>query len=386
MKKLIFIFSIVSNFTFSQSTVIEPNSINSTQKGIANVTLKGENDPTLTGIRIGGTLESPTNTLEGSIILKAEGKGWANGAVTSAHGHLNFKTSQAWNAGNRGTLFDIYTTPNGESDPYRRLIINHNGRIGVGQYFLSEPQHTFEVQQPTNTDRGIAVYRYGGDAPTLFGVGALGVQLVPLPTDKNNVLLRIGAKGYDSTNYTNAKARIDMVANQDWSASSQGTEMRFFTTAQNQTEPVQNLTIRGNGNVGIGEVEPKAKLVIDGDIQLKKIKTFSVPEAAYNSLNRDGASVINFTNCFPCDPGWGGGYNVYLNGIEPAEPGTIVIIINSGHFNSNLIIDGGSEFAHSGSAIVTPQSQGSGNITLTVNQSMTLIYMDSYWLVIGISK
>jgi hypothetical protein len=232
----------------------------------------------------------------------------------------------------------------------------------------------------------MAVYRYGGDAPTIFGVGALGAQLLPLPTDKNNILLRIGAKGYDSTEYTTAKARVDMVANQDWSAGSHGAEMRFYTTEQNQSEPLQNLTLRGNGNVGIGDSEPKAKLVINGDIQLKKIKTFSVPDASYNSLNRGGASVITFTNCFPCDPGWGGGYNVYLNGIEPAEQGTIVHIINKGHFNSNLIIDGSSEFAHSGSAILTPQSQGSGNITLSVNQAMTLIYIDGAWSVISVSK
>jgi len=388
MKNILFttLLFLLFNDTFAQSISITPSRVESKHTGTDHILLKGVTTPTIVGLRYGGTLDAPTNTTIDDYLLNIEARGWTNGAGTGFQGAIRFLTTQNWTNANRGNKIDFYTTSNNFNTALRRFTISHNGKVGVGNYILREPDYQFEVNQPDNDDKGIGVYRYGGDVPSFFGISARGVNLLPNSTLNNHVLARFGGKGHDGTNYTLAKARIDMVAIEDWNSTETGAEMKFYTTEINTTNPTVKLQINGNGNIGIGDEAPKAKLVVNGDIQLKKIKIMgNCIDEVFNSINRNGASVIEFASPggIGCDPGAGGAYDITVKGIEPAEKGTIVTLINNAHTNSIIIIDGNADIPCEYCKIYTPQNSGSGQINLSIYQSVTLMYLGYGWVFIS---
>lgn len=77
------------------------------------------------------------------------------------------------------------------------------------------------------------------------------------------------------------------------------------------------FTIKNDGKVGIGTQFPTAKLHVEGDFALSKITTNSI-NGGYNDLDRNGSSILRFTN---------GGI---LNGIAGGSDGMILYIFNTG--------------------------------------------------------
>ncbi|MGL4630451.1 MAG: hypothetical protein ACRCVT_04520 [Leadbetterella sp.] len=387
MKKFIFTLFINAQVLslWSQSIVLSPNSIETKHTTYENINLKGTATPSIVGYKHTGTLTSPGNTADGNILLSLEGRGYGGGTFTGMNGGLRFSATQNWNANNQGTRADIFTTENNSTLTLSRFMINQNGKVGIGNYLISNPTHQLEVLQNANDDKGIGVFRYEGEAPSFFGVGALGSILLPFATQEGNILARFGGKGHNGIEYSTAKARIDMVAIENWTATESGTEMRFFTTPVDQAEITQSLTLRGNGNLGIGETVPTSKLVINGDYQLNKVKTFDASETTINALNRGGASVVyvdcsDYYNDPGCarDPGVGNThYNVTIAGIEAAETGTILHIVVSGYEDGHptVTIDGNASTACSGCKIYTNSGGGDGNFNLGAFQSATFIYL-----------
>lgn len=381
---LLFTFLIITCFKgISQSLVLTPNSLEAKNNVYESISLKGVATPSLIGYRHGGTLVNPSNTSAGNILMSLEGRGFANNSFTSFNSGLRFRATQDWTANNQGTSAEIFTSQNGSTLATSRLFINHNGKVGVGNYLITTPSHQLEVQQSDGDDRGVGVFRFGGDAPSIFGVGARGSNIIPFAAQTGDILARFGGKGHTGVDYSTAKSRIDMVAIEDWNASENGTEMRFFTTPINQSEVSQSLTIRGNGNVGIGEAAPQSKLVINGDYQLNKVKTNAAFETTINSLDREGASVIYVNICdyyppeYVCihDVGAGSAYNGTIAGINPAQTGVVIHLIVGSTVNTTITIDGNASTACSGCKIFTNSGGGDGNFTLTNFQSATFIYL-----------
>lgn len=397
---LIFMLFIITSFKgVSQSLVLTPNSLEAKNNVYESISLKGVATPNLIGYRHGGTLVNPSNTSDGNILMSLEGRGFANNSFTSFNSGLRFKATQDWTTNNQGTSAEIFTSQNGSTLATSRFFINHNGKIGIGNYLITTPSHQLEVQQPDVEDKGVGVFRYGGNAPSLFGIGARGSNIIPFATQTGDILARFGGKGYTGVDYSTAKSRIDMVAIEDWNASENGSEMRFFTTPINQSEVSQSFTIRGNGNVGIGEVTPQSKLVINGDYQLNKVKQVSAFETTINSLDREGASIIyvNICDYYPneelCihDVGVGSAYNGTIAGINPAQTGVIIHLIVGSQVNTTITIDGNAPTACSGCKIFTNSGGGDGNFNLTSFQSATFIYLtpnygDSGWYLLNKSN
>jgi hypothetical protein len=331
------------------------------------------NTPIITGLRTGGTITSPNNTDTGSGLISLEAGGWGSGSPITSPSKIQFVTTQNWTINNRGNKFELYTTKNNDATPTNRLLVNHDGKVGVGNYYPSlEPDHQLEVQQASDSDKGMGVYRFGGDAPTYFGIGARGIGLLPAATLALDKLARFGGKGWDGNQYTDARARIDMEANQNWTSTSTATDMNFYTTKVDETEPAVKMTIKGNGNVGIGTTEPLATLGLDGRLRL-------VPELAsdysnINVLNRNGKSVIDLDQI-------NYDLNNPITGISGGVDGLIVYII----------IQGGSctiknnEASAGSNKILT----GSNDIFIGVkNGALVLIYdgNDNAWRLLGINK
>jgi hypothetical protein len=364
MKKLL-ILLVFSSKLLAQSVSISPTSSEM-------ILLKSAGSPTIVGLRHSGTSASPTNTTTDDNLLNIEARGWINGSSTSFQSAMRFVTTQNWTNANRGNKIDIYTTKNNENTPYRRFTINHNGKVGVGNYILHEPDHQFEVNQPDDSDKGIGVYRYGGDAPSIFGISARGVNLLPNSTLNTHILARFGGKGHDGTDYTTAKARIDMVAVEDWTATETGAEMKFYTTAIDQNSVTEKMIIKGNGNVGIGTSDPKASLAVNGDMRLFPRHVTSSGNVL--TLNRDGKSVIilDCTN------------STIIGGLSGGEDGMVVHLVFKGsctttikHLDQDVV---------QGNRIRTGDNLGNDFDLLVLGEGgATLVYdgVGQVWYVIG---
>ncbi len=325
--KNIILFAIIQFFgleIWGQSIVLSPNSVETKHSTYESILLKATATPNIVGYRHTGTLSNPASTVDGNILLSVEGRGYAGGSFTSFQSGLRFTATQNWNANNRGTRAEIFTTENNSTLAFSRFYINQNGKVGIGNYLISNPTHQLEVLQPDNDDKGVGVFRYGGDAPSVFGVGARGSIIIPTATLTNDILGRFGAKGHDGTDYTTAKARIDMIANEDWLAAETGTDIKFYTTPVNTSTITEKMIIKGSGNVGIGTSDPKATIGINGDVRLFPRHVTS--SGNVGTLNRDGKSVIilDCTN------------NTIIGGLSGGEDGMIVHLVFKGPCNTTI--------------------------------------------------
>jgi hypothetical protein len=84
------------------------------------------------------------------------------------------------------------------------------------------------------------------------------------PVVIGNALFTIGAGGYQSpSSSTFDKGKITFSATQNWDFSNNGTKIQFFTTQNSTTTQLERMVIDHNGNIGIGNTSPTAKLHIN---------------------------------------------------------------------------------------------------------------------------
>ena len=390
MKKNIILSAVLAFFVnnlYSQSILLTPNKLETKQSAaIDNIILQSNNQPNLVGKRHNGTLASPTNVDDGNDLLSIQAAGYANNTFTGAKGAIRFEASQNWNANNNGTRIKFFNTPNGSTNLTERMIIGQNGNVGIG---VSSPDYKLEILQETASDRGVGIYRFGGDAPAFFGISGRGNISAPTKTFDTDILARFGGKGHNETGFTSATGRIDIVANENWSPTATGTDIKFYATWAGQTAVEEKMIIRGSGNVGINKTDPESKLTVNGDLQLLPEKISSDNTENLIALNRNGKSVIRF----------GGSGKVNLKGIAGGVDGLIIHIYSIRGDNpvlgNNKIVEifDDSPDANLANRILTgePYISGSGvgqNVSISNEGGATLIYDGTVnrWRVIGIQK
>ncbi|GGD61752.1 hypothetical protein GCM10011514_27250 [Emticicia aquatilis] len=382
MKKLLCIISLgISLEGFSQGITIRPNRIETDYNTNENIFIRNTDFPNIIGMKLNGTHASPTAVNENQILLSIEGRGYGGAGFTTMRAGVRMYSTQNWNAGSQGSRMEFFTNKNGETSFRSRLYINHNGKIGVGEYYHSlnvVPDHQFEVQQATDDDKGMGIYRYGGDAPACFGLSARGNYLLPTATLDNDILARFGGKGYDGTSFTTARARIDMVANGNWTSTATSAKMQFYTTESATTTPTVKMTINGNGNVGIGTDSPITKLRLAGDFSFDMQDNFSTPPGGTGLLDRNDRSVILLTD----------NASRFIKGITDGKEGLVLHIIWHNEFDSNLEIQNESPDVNAGQRIITGEPFASPNIQISGRGGCTLIYDHIFqrWRVIGLQK
>ncbi|MCU0341801.1 MAG: tail fiber domain-containing protein [Spirosomaceae bacterium] len=213
----------------------------------------------IVGSHANGTESAPTASTNDQILARFEGRGH-NGAYFDGNTRMEVRASQNWASGAYGSELLFYTTPNNSDIALRRMKIAPNGNVGINN---DSPNHYLEVL-PEN-DNGFAVKAFSV-TPTIFGVHAGGNVNAPGPSLNDAILARFGAKGYDGTGFTNAKARIEMRAANTWSATNTGAAIDFWTTAATGTTPQVSMTLSAPGNLGIGRLPTAGfRLEVEGD-------------------------------------------------------------------------------------------------------------------------
>ncbi len=143
MKKILFISFFISFKMFGQSLELSPTSL-SRIGGFSNdiEIYKNSSDfPTIVGYRSGGTQSQPTGTTSGMQLLVI-GAGGFFGSLHTSKSSILFSATQDWKANSYGTKMTFNTTSNNTSSPNARMVIDHDGKVGIG---ISSPNQILDI-------------------------------------------------------------------------------------------------------------------------------------------------------------------------------------------------------------------------------------------------
>lgn len=132
MKKILFLSLFISLKMFGQSVTILPQTINKQNSNIDDLQVTSYGKSTsIVGLRANGTVQAKTGVLLGNLLMKIEAAGYDGSYGFFSGGRIAFKATQNWGLYN-GAAITFETTSNLGSSPTERMIINHDGNVGIG--------------------------------------------------------------------------------------------------------------------------------------------------------------------------------------------------------------------------------------------------------------
>ncbi|MBI4991851.1 MAG: hypothetical protein HZB99_01415 [Candidatus Harrisonbacteria bacterium] len=232
----------IGTTTPAQQLAVQGNALFSGDITVANINATG----TLTlssGTPLNFT-SSATSTIPNNLI-----NAWSIATSTSVRPLISFMTSSS--TGN------ALTGAGGE--------FGGQGRIGIG---TANPITQLEVVDEDPNGTGISATNYGGSGsfPTFTGLGARGTKAAPTASLMNDVLVLIGGRGFDSSQFSaQSKGRITVRASENWSSTNQGTYFTFDTTQTGGTTRTEKMRLTDTGKLGIGTTTPAQQLAVQGN-------------------------------------------------------------------------------------------------------------------------
>jgi trimeric autotransporter adhesin len=247
------------------------------------------------GRRARGTIASPTHPLSGDALAAFLGTNaiselsWSGMGVLATENH----SSSA-----QGAELRFYTVPNGTKTTTTRVVVSNNGNVGIG---TTTPPDKLSVSQAdadvkislTNTSSttqrspSFVIRNYQSSFPGSSGefsaISFRGTQAAPSAVQNGDLLLSLaGQGGYNSSGNYQYGAALDMRAEENFSGTAAGTMVRFFTASLASSTLTEKMRITANGNVGIGQTSPTAKLDVGGSLVVSgSITTWGTSTGAY---------------------------------------------------------------------------------------------------------
>jgi Chaperone of endosialidase len=155
MKKILFFSLFIGFKMFGQSMTLTPSAINKQNYSIDDdLVIQGDRGAVITGIATGGTNAATTPVSGGRYLFRLDVKGY-NGFQNIQSAGIEFKTTQIWSPTGIGTKLSFITTENGSLIRDARMVIDHNGRVGIGVF---TPTAQLDVERGTAPD-GTAIFR-----------------------------------------------------------------------------------------------------------------------------------------------------------------------------------------------------------------------------------
>lgn len=154
-----------------------------------------------------------------------------------------------------------------------------NDRVGVGTASPEERLHvvgngtdsTVVRTENSGVPNGVAFDQYsnsGTQTNSFFGRKLRGSKASPLRTKSGDALIRVGGSGGHAADDVSAatllnafRARIELLAAEDWTSTAQGTNITFSTTPTGSTTLTEAVRISGSGNLTVAADVIAARLL-----------------------------------------------------------------------------------------------------------------------------
>jgi hypothetical protein len=169
--------------------------------------------------------------------------------------------------GNNGSVSAVTVLNNGNvgigtANPVAKFEVNYSGAVGpaIGA------TNSITVVGPNGTSGQFSAVSFGAPTAgaTIAGYSANGIAAAPIVVNKDDVLLRVIAAGYDGTAWSGSRARILIAADENWTTSFQGTRISFFTAVNGSNNLTEKLRISNDGKIGVNAADPAGALDVKG--------------------------------------------------------------------------------------------------------------------------
>lgn len=140
----------------------------------------------------------------------------------------------------------FYTVPAGSLTLTERMRIASTGNVGIGTTTISSRLH---LASDTNTTELIDSYNNANaNGAALLFRSARGTSAAPTASQSGDELGWVGAYGYGASAFSSgSRASMSMIAAENWTATAQGTDLRFKTTTTGGTSPADRFVISSGG-------------------------------------------------------------------------------------------------------------------------------------------
>ena len=204
-----------------------------------------------------------------------------------------------------GNSVVIEDRANPDSTP---VIVNEDGNVAIGatnalysaplQVYSTNQNSSITLARTSNNDTGVRSYY-------LKYRGSVGSEAIVQDGDE---LFELHAQGsIGNGNAVQTAAKIEVFVDGTPSSGSIPGEIRLQTTSAGNSTPTSRVTIRSNGNVGIGTTTPSNTLHLDGSLRLDVTTGTSVGPAGTASPlpgAPEGWMVVNINGTSRRIPYW----------------------------------------------------------------------------------
>ncbi len=197
------------------------------------------------------------------------------------------------------------------------LYVDHNGKVGIG---TTSPDSSLTVSAnpaallaPPTTDgvgntiqplihvggangqEGAIVVDGYGLPGTIIGRRSNGTAASPVSLAFAGYnMFYFQTSGYTSAGaFSNPQPAFGVANSQAWTASNQGTQMTFYTTANNATTSTARMFLDNAGNIGIGTITPTSTLFVQGSGTINPFVIASSSGAQLLTVTSGGNLNIN---------------------------------------------------------------------------------------------
>lgn len=182
-----------------------------------------------------------------------------------------------------------------------RFVINYNGNVGIGtttpSALLDVGGVNANIYSGTKlaVDTGITFFRASssdtGTSPYFFARRARGTNASPAAVTNGDYVFNFIGDVYDGDSYEKV-ARFDFVVDGAVANGDTPGRILFSTTPSGSTTPVERLTIKSSGNVGIGNNAPTAVLHLKAGTA--SASTAPLKFSSGTNLTNPEAGVVEF--------------------------------------------------------------------------------------------
>lgn len=344
IKKMLPLALLIGYYTAAaQSVEILPTSASISNESLTNeLVLRSSGVPNIIGFRFGGTAASPTAPPNNGPLFQINAGGFNGSSFSPSRASISLSATETWTPTANGTRVSFSTTANGTTNIDTKMVLNHNGFVGIGTLDPASRLHLYQGESSVTPSANAQLFIESNEHAYIN---------MATPNTKESGIL------FGKTSFGGASGGIIYDPNRSLQ----------FRTSTNDTR----MTVTEAGNVGIGTTEPGAKLHVVGDICVSLIITTASTTVSYDPFNRQNNSyhVLNTLD----------GVTAFVRGFTAATPGTLLYLIVAGD-GTTILQDN-----HATDTANRISTNNNDDIVIEGQGSATFIYSDG-WRVLSFTK